>query len=366
MEKTKKLFVYIVAFAAVLSLFFTGMTMQAVASFAAEEAGFRPSISQKAAPNITTIEAVTGTGNAFKELSDAEIADILKELKMVPISEVSVTAEKEAEKKASMTEAQKAEYDTDKEDLQSVKAEFTQLIKQDRTEAEAVFGKEAVKAMDDAAKEASDDVDSDYTYDHSVMVVTDIVKVELGDILGQVLEETGKPVAVTFDVDADVVLFKSAKTGAWKALKIVYKDSGSQAAAPIKAVSSKKTTVEMDETDGVLVFQKVSADAEKIMKAKEEAKPTEEAKCDKCGENCPFCKYLCKDGVCYCWTVYLAIALAVILLILAIALAIVKAKAKKAADIQVPEEDEEIVGRRPAEEEEKPEDQNGPNGPARE
>ena len=105
--------------------------------------------------------------------------------------------------------------------------------------------------------------------------------------------------------------------------------SAMAAAVPKRVVKNREYTE---------VFTKAEADE---IKAKE---AENKSCCECCSENCPFCSFLCKDGKCYCWTMYVVIALAVVFVVLIIVLIVVKSKSKKKGAAK------EIAASEPAEE----------------
>lgn len=310
MEKTKKVFGYIVALLAIVSLFVAGINVQSIASYADETAiNSVPSITYKGAPKVEEVKVVNTDGTE-------ETIDI-SALTMVSLNDVKDKIEERETKEA----LEEAKADAEKAD----------------------FGEDVNKAIDRVAQT----FDPEGQYDRTVMIVTDVFDVKMSADIEAKAKQGG--VKVTFKAVADIVLFKSVTPGSqWEVLEIV-KPNAPQAAAPLNAAGDQTITVLM-KGSGTVVFESLSQDAvEKFNQKKAETKA-----CCECCKDCPFCSFLCKDGKCYCWTMYLVIVLAAILVILLIALAVVKAKARKEVDVQdrrVEEPEEEI------EEVQRPDDQ---------
>ncbi len=302
MEKAKKLFGYIVVLVAIVCLFVAGINVQGIASYAAEEGAISsvPSISYKGAPKVTDVVVIDENGN--EETVDAGLVNV------VSIKDVQNNPTKKKAMEAAKNDAENAD-----------------------------FGNKVNEAIDEAAKT----LDPEGQYDRTVMIVTNVFEVEMTGELAQKAKEGG--VKVTFQEVADIVLFKGFTQGSeWEFLEIV-DESTPKAAAPLNAGVKRTTTTVIMNGSGTVVFEKLSQDA--IEKFKQRQQEKDGPCCDDCKEGCVFCKYFCKDGKCYCWTMYLVIALGCILIILLVALIIVKAKAKKVVDVQdQPREPEDMVG----------------------
>ena len=283
MEKTKKLFTYAVVFVAVVALFIAGITVQSTPSYAIDAVS---SITAKPAPSV---EEATITVDGVTSVVDPGAYFIRT-------------------------------YDEDRENNERL----------DQHLAEAKSTAENDEELQTQIDKLAKDIDPDY--DHNVMVVNNIFNITFTGQLKERLEQ-GAKLKMTFKALADIVLFKSSNPGAkWEVLEILANKTGSQPAnaAGIYAAGEAETTV-MIPGDGTIVFETLSK--EKAAEAKAKAANKGEKCCEDC-HNCPFCSFLCKDGKCYCWSMYVVIVLAAILLILLIALIIVKAKANKPVDVQ--------------------------------
>ena len=164
----------------------------------------------------------------------------------------------------------------------------------------------------------------DATADYQAMVYGDPLNIEITDAVA----ENGGAI-VTFDLSrytnpVDFILFKATGSSAWEVIKPEVAASAAANAAGNDSISFKIPG------SGIVMFGGFSQDKADEIKAANEAQE-KDACCKCCVKGCPFCTFLCKDGKCYCWTMYVAIALVAILVALVIALVIVKSRAKKAA-----------------------------------
>ena len=162
----------------------------------------------------------------------------------------------------------------------------------------------------------------DATADYQAMVYGDPLNIEM-----TAAAENGA--IVTFDLShytnpVDFILFKATGSSAWEVIKPEVAASAAANAAGNDSISFKIPG------SGIVMFGGFSQDKADEIKAANEAQEKDVC-CKCCVKGCPFCTFLCKDGKCYCWTMYVAIALVAILVALVIALVIVKSRAKKAA-----------------------------------
>lgn len=169
---------------------------------------------------------------------------------------------------------------------------------------------------------------SDAEADYQAMVYGDPMKVTLTGV---------DEAVVSFDLSrytkpVSFILFKGVNATNW----IVIEPETTVAANGAANAAGDSVSFKLPGSGTVIFggFSQSKADEIKASKGEQEG-PC----CKCCSENCPFCSFLCKDGKCYCWTMYVVIALAAILVILVIALVIVKAKGKKKAAAK----EEEIV-----------------------
>ncbi len=284
MEKTKKLLAYVVVFAAVLTLLFAGVTIQANGALAAGS----PEISIETVYGLDGVELTAGSVKITVPVERQEQENLKQEKKEIEKGQISLTA----------------------------KSQLNEIAK-------------------------SYDADADY----ESMVYSDPLIVTL----------TGSAASgakVTFDLSGyaapvDFVLFKKNGNTNWE---VVLPETAAAGAANA-AGANDSITVRLTGSGSVMFGGFSQAKADEIKAAKPSKDGT---KCDCCSDNCPFCYYLCKDGKCYCWTMYVVIALAVVFIILIIVLVVVKSKAKKKAAAK--EEEEIVAAEEKKEEEVKPEE----------
>ena len=291
MEKTKKLFAYVVVFVAIVSLFIAGITVQNTLSYAAGSTTYEG--------EITKVDGAT-------KLDGTPIA--AGDIKII--------------------------FDNAKATIQQ-----KSVISQAETEvAQNTLGKAVLDKIDEIAKTIA----KDQEVDHSAIVYEKPFTVEF---------VTEGPAKVTFSTKdiadgVDFILFKSKATGAWSVI-----EPETAANAAMNAPGDNNAVTFKLPGSGTVVFGHYSqAKADQVKAAKTADK--DKACCTCCNKNCPFCSFLCKDGKCYCWTMYVVIVLAAILVVLIVALVIVKAKAKKKAVAAKEEPAEEVA----AETEKKPEE----------
>lgn len=261
MEKTKKLFAYLVVFAAIVCLF-AGVAMQ---SNLANAAG-SPQV------KVDKIYATDGT----TELDEGDVV-------------ISVPA--------------------------ALPEQNT--LKNEKSKVESGDIAPAVK---ETLTEIAKKIDS--TADYEAMVYGDPMKIEMtgGAATGAI---------VTFDLTrysnpVDFILFKAENATAWQVIKPEV-----AAAAAANAAGNDSISFRIPGSGTVMFGGFSQAKANEIKAAKEAGE--KDACCKCCAKGCPFCSFLCKDGKCYCWVMYVVIALAVILVILVVVLVVVKSKAKKVA-----------------------------------
>ncbi len=192
---------------------------------------------------------------------------------------------------------------------------------------------EICKALNDEAKKI------DKSYNAEIYEVTDIFDVSATNV------------TVNNDNKLVVTLATSIATGA-KANEIVALNcaNGVWTIAPVAIKEGGKIEVTLSAL-GPVALLKVTEENVAYVKAH----PVDESCCKCCGENCPFCKWLCTGTACFCWVVYVAIALLVVLIILAILVGVKKSKEKKlAAEEKIAKETLDFEEEKPEEETETP------------
>ncbi|MBO4538859.1 MAG: hypothetical protein J5781_01170 [Clostridia bacterium] len=256
MEKTKKLFAYVVVFVAIICLF-AGVAVQ---SNLANAAG---------SPQVSVDKVYDVNGNELAE--NAVVVSVPSESS----ERTALTNEKSNIEKGQISD--------------NLKTALTAIAK--KSDAEA---------------------------NYQAMVYGDPMKVTLTGVEEAVvsfdLSRYAKPVSF--------ILFKGVNAANWIVIEPEAAAANGAANAAGDSVSFKIPG------SGTVIFGGFSQSKANEIKA-QEAKAEPCCKC--CSENCPFCSFLCKDGKCYCWTMYVVIALAVVFVVLIIALIVVKSKTKKKA-----------------------------------
>lgn len=287
MEKTKKLFAYVVVFVAIVSLFIAGISVNNTLTYAG---------------NSTTYEGEITKVDGATKLDGTPVA--ATEIALVFFNDKATVQQKSG-------------------------------ISQAETEvAQADLSKAVLDKIDEIAKAIA----KDDTVTHEAIVYEKPFMVEVND---------NSPVKVTFSTKdiadgVDFILFKSKATGAWSVI-----EPETAANAAMNAGGSDSSITVRLPGSGTVVFGHYSQAKADEIKA---GKGGNDACCTCCNKNCPFCSFLCKDGKCYCWTMYVVIALCAIFIVLVVVLIVVKSKKKKAIEAQPVEEIEEETEKKPEEE----------------
>ncbi len=266
MEKTKKLFAYVVVFAAIVCLF-AGVAMQSNLANALNS------------PQIS-IDKIYGTDGTELAAGSAKI--------IVPTASAEQTALKNEKAKVESGDIAPA-----------LKEVLTEIAKK-----------------------------SDATADYEAMVYGDPMNVELTGA-------AASGAVVKFDLSkytnpVDFILFRATGASVWQLIN-------PERAAGAANAAGDSISFRIPGSGTVMFGGFSQAKADEVKAAKEKA---EEPCCKCCAKGCPFCSFLCKDGKCYCWTMYVVIALAVVFVVLLIVLIVVKSKDKKKAAAK---KEEEIV-----------------------
>ena len=177
---------------------------------------------------------------------------------------------------------------------------------------------------------------SDSDADYQSMVYGDPMKVTLTGVDEAVvsfdLSRYSKPV--------NFLLFKGVNAANWIVIEPETTVAANGAANAAANAAGDSISFKLPGS-GTVIFGGFSQSKADEIKAKE---AENKSCCECCSENCPFCSFLCKDGKCYCWTMYVVIALAVVFVVLIIVLIVVKSKSKKKGAAK------EIAASEPAEE----------------
>lgn len=272
MEKTRKLFAYLVVFAAIICLF-AGVAIQGNLANAAG--------SPTASPEIK-IDKICGIYG--EELAEGDVVlNILSDI----------------EKDTLMNEVENGQIPDD------VKRSLTNIAQR-------------------AAQQLQLNPEIAAVADYQAMIYGAPRKIEMSGAA-----ENGAVVSFVFSKGytgpKGFILFKGkGEDSKWKVIEPEVAASAAANAAGNDSVSFKIPG------SGIVMFGSFSPEEAAKIYAAIEAQE-KDACCKCCVKGCPFCTFLCKDGKCYCWTMYVAIALVAILVALVIALVIVKSRAKKAA-----------------------------------
>lgn len=185
-----------------------------------------------------------------------------------------------------------------------------------RNEKSKVENGEIAPALKEALTEIAKKSDS--TADYQAMVYGDPMNIELSG-------EAASGAVVKFDLSrytnpVDFILFRATGATVWQVIR------PETAAAAAANAAGDSISFKLPGSGTVMFggFSQAKADEIKASQGK-----TDDACCKCCAKGCPFCSFLCKDGKCYCWTMYVVIVLAVVFVALLIALIVVKSKAKK-------------------------------------
>lgn len=269
MEKTKKLFAYVVVFVAIVSLFLAGISMQSMSAYA------------DLSPN-------TDVSTGVREVTD-EDGYVILDMELIFLNTATTPVQRET------------------------------IITAQEEVKNNNFSQEVLDSITEIAREIANDNEVDasaFTYAKPFLV-----------------ENLYTPAIVTFATNdipdvIDFILFKSdVPNSDWVVIEL---EEAANGAMNLSASEQMTITVKLPGS-GTVVFAHYSP--KKAEQAKADKEKENKPCCDDC-KDCPFCSFLCKDGKCYCWTMYLVIALCAILIVLVIALIIVKSKAKKIADVQ--------------------------------